>query len=61
MGEIINLRQARKRQARAARETEADANRLKFGRTKGERLADAAQSERAHKKLAGHKIDKSDD
>ncbi len=61
MGENINLRQARKRQARAARETEADASRLKFGRTKAQRLSDTAQSERAHNDLAGHKLEREDD
>lgn len=61
MGEVINLRQARKRRAQAARETEADANRIRFGRTKAQRLSDAAHSERADKDLAGHKIEKSDD
>ncbi len=61
MGEVINLRQARKRKARAAGEAEADANRLKFGRTKTQRLWDAAQNERVSKDLDAHKIEKSDD
>ena len=61
MGEVISLKQARKHKARAVQETEADANRLKFGRTKVQRLSDAAQSERAQKNLAEHEIEKSDD
>jgi hypothetical protein len=61
VGDVINLRQARKHQARVARENEADANRLKFGRPKAQRLSDAARRERAHKDLNAHKIEKSDD
>ncbi len=37
MSEIVNLRQARKRAARAAREEAAAANRAKHGQTKAER------------------------
>mgnify|MGYP002402060811 CR=1 FL=1 len=61
MSEIINLRQARKRRARAAREIEANANRLKFGRTKAQRHSDEAQRERAHSSLAGHELEKRKD
>lgn len=38
MGEIINLRQARKARKRAEAAREADTNRLKHGRTKAEKL-----------------------
>jgi hypothetical protein len=42
MTEVVNLRQARKRKARADRESKAAENRVAFGRTKAERrLADA--------------------
>ncbi|NIJ15530.1 DUF4169 family protein [Sphingobium vermicomposti] len=37
MGDIINLRQARKGRARAEKEKIAQSNRAKFGRTKAER------------------------
>lgn len=51
MAEPINLNKARKAKARADKETVAAANRAKFGRTKGEKLADKAQAERAARKL----------
>ena len=37
MAEIVNLRRARKDKARRERESEADANRRRFGRTKAEK------------------------
>lgn len=44
MGDIINLRQARKSRKRAEGESQAEANRLKHGRTKAEkRLAELAR------------------
>ncbi len=57
MADIVNLRQARKRKARAERERTADANRLKFGRSKAEKennLLEKARVERAHD---GHRRD----
>lgn len=44
MGEVINLRQARKARKRAGDERRAEENRAKHGRTKGEkRLAEMAR------------------
>lgn len=44
MGEVVNLRQARKARQRADDESRAAANRLKHGRTKADkRIADAAR------------------
>jgi hypothetical protein len=44
MGEIVNLRQARKTKARGERERQAEANRAKHGRSKADkRLADLAR------------------
>ncbi|SMQ64575.1 protein of unknown function [Devosia lucknowensis] len=57
MAEIINLRTARKAKARTAKEVAAEANRLKFGRTKGEKLKDATEKARAEKHIDGHKRD----
>ncbi|MFZ5746454.1 MAG: DUF4169 family protein [Pseudomonadota bacterium] len=45
MGEVVNLRLARKARARIDSAARAAANRAKFGRTRAER--DAAQSEEA--------------
>lgn len=50
MAELINLNKARKQKARAAAETLAAANRVKFGRTKAEKQRDAsAEAEAAHR------------
>jgi hypothetical protein len=51
MADIVNLRRARKDRARRDRETEADANRRRFGRTRAEKSADedaARRAETAH-------------
>ena len=41
-GDIVNLRQARKRRKRAEDESRAAQNRITFGRTKSEKQATAA-------------------
>ncbi len=43
----LNLNKARKERARGRRKAQADANALKFGRTKAERLLEAARNEQA--------------
>lgn len=60
-GEIINLKRARKAKARTAREAEADANRLRFGRTKAERQLSSAKDELAARRLDGHRLTREDD
>ena len=57
MGDIVNLRQARKRATRTEQEKEAAANRAKFGRTKAERVSKAQEDERLQKTLDGAKRD----
>ncbi|MBB4615081.1 DUF4169 family protein [Novosphingobium taihuense] len=57
MGDVVNLRTVRKSKARDARAVEAQANRAKFGRTKGEKLRDAQEAERAARLLDGAKRD----
>jgi hypothetical protein len=54
VGEIINLRRARKRKERQRKEAVADQNRVVFGRSKAERRL--MQSERA---MADAKLDAS--
>ena len=49
MAEIINLKQARKDRTRRERDTEADTNRRRFGRTRAEKKADKDAEERARK------------
>ena len=57
MAEIINLRAARKAKARTDKEAAAEANRQKFGRTKGEKLKDAAEKSKLETHLDAHKRD----
>ena len=58
MAEIVNLRRARKDKARQQRESEADANRRRFGRTKAEKTADKDARERGQRESDGKKIDR---
>ena len=53
MGEIVNLRGARKAAERAKAAVKADANRVRFGRTKAQKSADAADRDRAQRVLDG--------
>ncbi len=55
MGDVVNLNRARKARAKAAATVRADANRLAFGRTKGEKAADAAEAARRQALLDGAK------
>ena len=57
MSEIVNLRQAKKRRARAEKEAQAAANRATFGRTKAERKQRAAEQAKAEYDLDGKKLD----
>lgn len=58
MGELVNLRRVRKSVARSKAETEAAENRCKFGRTKAERAAQAAERDADVRKLDGHALTK---
>ncbi len=57
MADIVNLRTFRKQKARSGKEAEAEANRLKFGRTKAEKQREALEKARAEKHVEGHKRD----
>ena len=57
MGEVINLRRARKDRDKRVREEKADANRIAFGRLKVEREAEATL-ERA--RLDAHRLEHGD-
>ncbi len=57
MGEILNLKLHRKRKARTARESEAAANRAKFGRAKDERKLIESKHDLEEKRLEGHKLE----
>ena len=47
----INLNKVRKARDRAADKAQADANAVKFGRSKAERLLDAARADKARSAL----------
>ncbi len=55
MGEVVNLRRARKDRARRERGEAAQANRLAHGRTKAERELTTAQTRLETAKLNAHK------
>ena len=57
MTEIINLRRARKTKARAEKDKAADANRILHGTPKSARKQAEAQSQKAARDLAGHKLE----
>jgi phage protein D len=56
-GSVTNLNKARKARDRAAEKAQADASALKHGRTKAERLLEAAQAEKARHALDGAKFE----
>lgn len=55
MADIVSLSKARKAKARLAKEAGAAENRVKFGRTKAEKEAEAAKVALAQKRLDGAK------
>lgn len=57
MADIINLRNARKQKARADKDAQAQQNRILFGRTKAEKLKQAAEKAQADKHIDGHRKD----
>jgi hypothetical protein len=58
MGDLVNLRRARKDRARREKEETAQANRVAFGRTKAERELTDAQKRLEAAKLDAHRRDK---
>lgn len=57
MGEVVNLRRARKAKVRAEKELTATANRALHGRTKAERQAEETERARAERTLDGARRD----
>lgn len=55
MSKVVNLNKARKARARDAARKHADANAVKFGRTKAEKAQDRADADKASRDLDGHK------
>jgi hypothetical protein len=60
MGEVVNLRLARKVAARSAKEAEAAANRVRHGRTRAEHEMTKADAARAASLLDGARIERHD-
>jgi hypothetical protein len=61
MGEIINLRQARKQRDRAKREAAAEENRVRFGRSKSDKIKQSAEILLARRRLEANKRETPDD
>jgi hypothetical protein len=57
MGDVINLRTARKRRDRAAAAADAAANRAAHGRTRAEKQADKADASRRAAVLDGARLE----
>lgn len=57
MGDIVNLRTARKRKAREQDAKVAEQNRILHGRSRAQKLAESIASERAVTQLEGHRLD----
>jgi hypothetical protein len=61
VGDIVNLRKARKDRARAAKADKAAENRVRFGRTRAEKAGDTAEATRVTRTLDGAKRTPQDD
>lgn len=57
MGDLINLKQVKKRIAREQAAKQSETNRARFGRTKGERKRDELVVQRTGNTLDQHRID----
>lgn len=57
MGEVLNLRRARKARERAEKAQDGEANRIAFGRTKAERRASEAQNNLERARLDAHRLE----
>ena len=58
MADILSLSKARKAKVRAEKDATAEANRVKFGRTKAEKQKSSAEKVLSDRKIDGHKRDK---
>lgn len=57
--QIVNLHRARKAKARTDAAAQAAENRVKFGRTKGQKAQEAALTDQGRRHLEGHRLDTS--
>ncbi|RJT41815.1 DUF4169 family protein [Mesorhizobium waimense] len=61
MGDVVNLRQARKQKLRSEKERLAEQNRALHGRSKIDRDSERLTSDKAEKFIAGHRREKPGD
>lgn len=61
MGDLVNLRRARKDRARADADKKGEANRVAFGRTKAEKSLTKAERDLAERRIDGHRMEPSRD
>jgi hypothetical protein len=61
MGDILNLRRARKGAKRRAAEQQAAANRLHHGRSRSERDLEATRKKKERREFDLHRIEKADE
>lgn len=57
MGDVINLNRYRKARARAEKERQAASNRVRHGRTRGEKATTRREQERTAAELDGKRIE----
>ena len=57
MGQVVNLRTARKRAVRTQAEAKAVENRQRSSRSRADRLLEAAKSDKTERDLEGHRLD----
>jgi hypothetical protein len=60
MGNVVNLRTARKRAKRREAEQKAAANRLAHGRTKADRTETQSRNDKAQRSLDLHRVETGD-
>ena len=60
MADIVNLNRARKKKRAVDAAKDADANRAKFGRTKGERRKERAERDAQTRALDGAELERDD-
>jgi Domain of unknown function (DUF4169) len=60
MGDLVNLRRARKAAKRREEAVRAAENRLAHGRSKEERALDAARTEKSRRELDAHRLETED-
>ena len=55
MGDVINLNLVRKARERQEKARQAETNRVRYGRTKGEKLREGAEADKQRRELEGKK------